>query len=109
MLTTHFGVVSGLQIRLPQTTKMFLDNRENNVTVIIDRSGQIFLEGAKLDPKELGERLKTLAKEKKSIQLILQADKDVKHGFVVQAMDVAKSAGIQSIVIAAQWKSDKVM
>jgi biopolymer transport protein ExbD len=109
MLTTHFGVVSGLQIRLPQTTRMMLDSRENNVTVTIDKSGQIFFEGAKLDAKELGERLKTLAKEKKTIQLILQADKDVKHGFVVQAMDVAKSAGIQSIVIAAQWKSEKMM
>ena len=57
----------------------------------------------------LGERLKTIVHEKKSIQLVLQADKDVKHGFVVQAMDIAKSAGVRSIVIAAQWKVDKVM
>ena len=108
MLTTHFSVVSGLEIRLPQATRMILDPRENNVNVVIDRSGEIYLEGKKLDPKELGERLKTLVAEKKSIQLVLQADKDAKHGFVVQAMDIAKSAGVQSLVIAAEWKSDKV-
>lgn len=109
MLTTNFSVVSGLEIRLPQATRMILDPRENNVNVMINRSGEIYLEGKKLDSKELGERLKTLVREKKSIQLVLQADKDAKHGFVVQAMDIAKSSGVQSIVIAAEWKSDKVL
>jgi biopolymer transport protein ExbD len=109
MLTTNFSVVSGLEIRLPQTTRMILDPKENNVNVVINRSGEIYLEGKKLDSRELGERLKALVTEKKSIQLVLQADKDAKHGFVVQAMDIAKSSGIQSIVIAAEWKSDKVL
>lgn len=109
MLTTNFSVVSGLEIRLPQATRMVLDPRENSVNVLINRSGEIYLEGKKLDSRELGERLKTLVVEKKSIQLVLQADKDAKHGFVVEAMDIAKSSGIQSIVIAAQWKSDKVL
>jgi biopolymer transport protein ExbD len=109
MLTTNFSVVSGLEIRLPQATRMILDPRDNNVNVVINRSGEIYLEGKKLDPKELGERLKALVTEKKSIQLVLQADKDAKHGFVVQAMDIAKSSGVQSIVIAAEWKSDKVL
>jgi biopolymer transport protein ExbD len=109
MLTTNFSVVSGLEIRLPQATKMILDPRENNVNVVINRSGEIYLEGKKLDPRELSERLKALVAEKKSIQLVLQADKDAKHGFVVQAMDIAKSSGVQSIVIAAEWKSDKVL
>jgi len=109
MLTTNFSVVSGLEIRLPQATRMILDPRDNNVNVVINRSGEIYLEGKKLDPRELGERLKALVTEKKSIQLVLQADKDTKHGFVVQAMDIAKSSGVQSIVIAAEWKSDKVL
>jgi biopolymer transport protein ExbD len=47
--------------------------------------------------------------EKDLIQVVLQADRDVKHGVVVQAMDVAKTAGVRSIVIAANWKSDKVL
>jgi biopolymer transport protein ExbD len=46
-------------------------------------------------------------REKGNLQLILQADQDVKHGRVVEAMDVAKSVGVQSIVIAAQWKAQK--
>jgi biopolymer transport protein ExbD len=107
-VTTQFDIASGVHIRLPTVSNIVKEQQENRVVVIMDASGQIFLEGKKLDPKMLGERLKALVKEKKSIQLVLQADKDAKHGFVVQAMDIAKSAGVQSIVIAAQWKIDKV-
>ena len=46
--------------------------------------------------------------EKGNLQLVLQADKDVRrHGTVVEAMDVAEWVGVQSIVIAAQWKAQK--
>jgi biopolymer transport protein ExbD len=39
--------------------------------------------------------------------VILQADKDVSHGKVVQIMDLAKTAGAHSIIIAARWKPEK--
>ena len=55
----------------------------------------------------LQKRLEYLVNEKGMLFLILQADKDVKHGRVVQVMDLAKTAGIHSIVIAARWKSEK--
>jgi len=40
--------------------------------------------------------------------MVLQADKDASHGKVVQLMDVAKSAGINSIIIAARWKAEEL-
>jgi biopolymer transport protein ExbD len=39
----------------------------------------------------------------------LQADKDVKHGRVVEIIDLAKTAGVRAVIIAARWKSGKVM
>lgn len=109
MVTSHFDVASGVRIQLPQVAKMIYDQHDNKVTVVIDKSGQAYLEGKKIDMKALGERLKKLVQEKDLIQVVLQADRDVKHGIVVQAMDVAKTAGVRSIVIAAHWKSDKVL
>jgi len=35
----------------------------------------------------------------------VQADSDVKHGKVVEIMDLAKSVGVNSIIIAARWNS----
>jgi biopolymer transport protein ExbD len=109
LVTSHFDVASGVRIRLPQVASMLYDQKDTRVSVLLDPSGQAFLEGKKVDLKDLGERLKSIVKEKTQVQLVLHADRDVKHGFVVQTMDAAKSAGVHSIVIAAQWKSDKVM
>jgi biopolymer transport protein ExbD len=57
--------------------------------------------------KTLQDRLRKLVKEKGIFQVILQADKDVSHGKVVQIMDLAKTAGAHSIIIAARWKPEK--
>jgi biopolymer transport protein ExbD len=88
---------------------MIYDQHENKITVVIDKSGQAYLEGKKMDMKTLSERLEALVQEKDLFQVVLQADKDVRHGVVVQTMDIAKRAGVRSIVIAAHWKSDKVL
>jgi len=108
MVTSHFDVASGVRIELPKVARMTHDQRESKVTIIIDRGGQSYLEGEKIDMKKLGERLRNLVQEKNEVQLVLQADKDSRHGVVVQAMDVAKTAGVRSIIIAAQWKAEKI-
>jgi biopolymer transport protein ExbD len=108
-VTTQFDIASGVRIRLPAVSSIIQEEQDGKINMLIDASGQIHLEGNRIDLKDLGERLKTIVKEKKAVQLVLQADKDTKHGLVVQAMDVAKSSGVQSIIIAAQWKSDKVL
>jgi biopolymer transport protein ExbD len=107
MVTSHFDVASGIRIKLPQISRVIFDPQDSRVTVLIDPSGQAYLEGRALDLEALGERLRELVEERNTVQLILQADKDVKHGVVVEAMDAAKTAGVQSIVISAQWKPQK--
>lgn len=42
------------------------------------------------------------------MSVVLQADKDVSHGKVVQIMDIAKNSGINSIIIAARWKAEEL-
>ena len=108
MVTSHFDVASGVRIRLPEVAKKIFNQEEDKITLVIDKSGGIYLKGKKVEMKILRKRLKNLVKDKDLVHLFLQADKDVKHGRVVQVMDLAKSAGVHSIIIAARWKSDKV-
>jgi biopolymer transport protein ExbD len=104
-ISYHFDIASGVQISLPKMSKTISsDENENRVTLIIDKSAQIYLEGQKIDLKTLQERLQGYIQEQGLIKLVLQADKDVSHGSVVEVMDVAKNAGVYSIIIAARWK-----
>ena len=109
MVTSHFDIASGVRINLPKVAKRVINDDRNKVTLIIDKSAQTYLEGKKIEPKVLMQKFKDLIDEKGLIHLVLQADKDVSHGKVVEIMDLAKSAGVHSIIIAARWKSENLL
>ncbi|HDH87696.1 MAG: biopolymer transporter ExbD [Deltaproteobacteria bacterium] len=108
MLTSHFDIISGIDIKLPDISERGSDRAINTIAVALDKKGNCYLQKKKVTLRELYLRLKDLSKEKK-INLILNADRDVTHGHVVRIMDLAKKAGINSIVIAAQWREERVL
>jgi len=108
MVTSHFDVASGVQIRLPKVAQKIFSEKTTRIILLMDSSGDIYLEGKKIALETLKTRLEEIVKEKESVHLVLQADKDARHGRVVETMDLAKAAGVRSIIIAAQWKSGKV-
>ena len=107
MVTSHFEVITGIDIRLPDITERESDQFPDTMIVAIDKTGDCYLKKEKVTLKDLYLRLKGSTEQKK-ISLILQADRDVKHGHVVRIMDLAKKAGVASIIIAAQWEPEKV-
>jgi len=107
MLTSHFETISGIDISLPDILEKGPDRSADNIVLALDRTGNCYLQGEKVTLKNLYLRLKEMSKEKR-IGLMLKADKDVRHGLVVSIMDLAKDAGVSSIIIAAQWKPEKV-
>ncbi|MBN2062712.1 MAG: biopolymer transporter ExbD [Deltaproteobacteria bacterium] len=110
MVTSHFDIASGVKIDLPLVGKKIVsEENEDRITLIIDKSGNSYLEGEKIEHDKIEERLKNLVNDKGLIYLILQADKDVSHGKVVEIMDLAKGIGIHSIIIAARWKSKELI
>ena len=110
MITYHFDIVSGARIDLPKVINKTMEEEADRITLsritlIISKSAEIYIGGKKFDQKSLAKELQSLVKEKGISSVILQADKDVSHGNVVEIMDIAKSAGIDSIIIAARWKA----
>ena len=107
MLTSHFETISGIDIRLPDITEKGRDRSDDTVVVVLDKAGTCYLQEEKVTLKDLYVRLQQMTQENK-VSLMLQADQDVRHGLVVKVMDLAKNAGVNSIVIAAQWEPEKV-
>ncbi|MBW2077278.1 MAG: biopolymer transporter ExbD [Deltaproteobacteria bacterium] len=108
MLTSHIEIIPGIDITLPDITERVSDTSTENVIVALDKEGNYYFNKEMIGLKELFRRLKETAQPTKT-HLILQADRDVKHGQVVRVMDMAKKAGIQSIVISAQWEPEKIL
>lgn len=109
LVTYHFDLASGVPIQLPKVAAKNFDEVREKVTVLIDKSGQLYLKGSKLDLSALRTELKGIVQKEGLVSLVLQADKDVPHGIVVEAMDAAKTAGIRTIIIAAQWRPERLL
>ena len=107
MVTSHFEIITGIDISLPDVTERGPNQFPDTMIVAIDRKGDCYFKEERVTLKDFYRRLKG-SSEQKRINLILQADRDVRHGHVVRIMDLAKKAGITSIIIAAQWEPEKV-
>jgi biopolymer transport protein ExbD len=107
LLTSHFEIISGIDIKLPDISERGSDELTDNMIVAIDKAGNCYLKEEKVTLKDLYLRLRGNTEQKK-VNLILQADRDVKHGHVVRIMDLAKKAGVASIIISAEWEPEKV-
>jgi biopolymer transport protein ExbD len=104
MLTSHFHVASGLPIRLPKIAQKAYDSDRHKIILVIDRNGRIYFKGKKIDLEKLDSKLRSIVEKDGLVHLLLEADREVKHGRVVQIMDLAKKAGVSSIIIAARWE-----
>ncbi len=99
VLSSTFIVQPGIKINLPQTVSTENPTRKDLV-VIIARDLRIFVNNDQVTFESLWGRLIEELKFQRQGTLVLRADRDVSHGFVVRIMDVAKQAGAKRIAIA---------
>lgn len=101
MVTTHSPSVSGLSISLPETGADHRGGENPTVAMTIDGTGKLLLDGVLIEPGALAGELARLRSGDGPFHLLLEADRNVSHGRVVEVMDTAKQAGAASITIAA--------
>ncbi len=91
--------ITFLAVRLPEAEKG-QTQRLLAARVQILPNGSYLLEGKPADLKTIEEFLK----ERKPKILVIEADEDTPHKFVVYAMDRAKKAEVQDLVISVKKK-----
>lgn len=101
MLTSTFVLQPGIEIRLP--TAVTRDLKEAKELIItVTKNGELYLNRERVTPVSLYHRLDRAFRNHDLI--IIMADRDVKHHYVIEAMDIAKQAGIKKIAIATEVK-----
>jgi biopolymer transport protein ExbD len=99
--TLSMTINRGLPVNLPTAASSQKDLRENlNLTLMQD--GSIFLNKEPVTMQDLGPRIKTALAAEPELMVILNADGDVRHQAVVEAMDELRSAGVARLAIAVK-------
>ena len=104
-----FLIISSLYLTRVETVSVELPKASNSITqkkkfinISIDKSGNLFINKIRTELQDLKVKLVNLTNENKNL-VVLNADKNVSHGYVISVLDVLRS--IDGLKLAISTKS----
>jgi biopolymer transport protein TolR len=95
-------LASSVRLDLPKTDAAKPGDAPLFVTVVLDKSGQAFVDDKPATPEQLAQRLAQAAKANPDTEIQLRADAGVPYGRVVEIMGAAQKAGLNRIGFVAE-------
>jgi biopolymer transport protein ExbD len=96
MVTTPLVVSQALKVELPKS-KTSSPTESETLGLAITTSGAFVLNGQTLAKEALFEAVKIRHQKNPGLQVVIAADMDTPHRFVIQAMDTVKRAGVDKL------------
>ncbi len=102
MVSTTFTHESEIKVDLPKASEQVIENRKDPIELVIDAEGRFFLNGDLITAQLPGLKiaLKRAAGGNEEPSLVIRADANTAHHFVVRAMDAAAQVGLVRMSIA---------
>lgn len=101
LLTTHFIADEGIRVNLPVAGAV-VPQVNPEVTIHIDRSGQVYFQEDPVDLPALLNRLRAITSGSNRPVVVVKADRTVIVDKVVAVMDIAKAAGAEKLLLATE-------
>ncbi|MBS0317401.1 MAG: biopolymer transporter ExbD [Proteobacteria bacterium] len=95
-------LASSIRLDLPRTGAASPSDAPRFVTLVVDKTGQAFLDDAPVTQAELAAALARIAARNPDTEVQLRADQAVLYGRVVQVMGAAQQAGLDRIGFVAE-------
>jgi biopolymer transport protein ExbD len=99
IVTTSFVKEAGIDVNKPKAAQA-TKKKNANIFIAIRGNGEIWMDKRQVDVERVAANIERLLAEQPTEIVIIQADKDAKHGVVVKVMDQIKASGIDKISIA---------
>ncbi|MCZ6713180.1 MAG: biopolymer transporter ExbD [Deltaproteobacteria bacterium] len=101
IVTASFVKESGIDIDRP-TAATAVRKERGNILVAITSTDQIWIDRRQVDIRAVRANIERLHAENPQGAVVIQADRLSKNGLLVEVLDAAKLAGVESISIAAE-------
>jgi biopolymer transport protein ExbD len=94
----------GIKLELP-SAQTAAAVEEKDYVLFVDKESKMFLNDQQVGMENLENKIKEALPAMKNQTMVLKADQDISHGFVVKVMDVARRSGVKKLIIGT--KSEK--
>jgi biopolymer transport protein TolR len=91
----------GVDVALPQAQAKPLEPK-SGLVVTVDRTGQIFVDDAKMSYDEFKANFRSLSAQKGKDGVYLRADAGVPYGTVVRVLAIMRNTGVGDVGLVAQ-------
>ena len=92
IVTTSFVKEAGIEVNKPKAAQA-TKQKNANIFIAIRNDGAIWIDKQQVDVERVSAKIESLLAEQPTDVVILQADKEAKHGTVVKVMDQIKATG----------------
>ncbi|WP_311222358.1 MULTISPECIES: biopolymer transporter ExbD [unclassified Acidovorax] len=100
-------LASSIRLDLPRADGTASGAAPQSLTLVLDRTGQVFVNDQELDADALAQRLAQTAQERPGTEIQLRADAAVPYGRVVEVMGAAHAAGLTRIGFVAEPRAGR--
>lgn len=104
MVSSTFLEQPGIKLELPQAQSAVVVEQKDYV-LFVDKESNMFLNDKAVGMKDLEAKIKEALPKMKDMALVLNADQEVSHGFVVRVMDIAKRSGVKKLIIGTKLEN----
>jgi biopolymer transport protein ExbD len=104
IVTTSFVKEAGIEVLKPPASKA--EKKKNaNIFIAIRENGVVWMDKREIDVERVAANIERMLAEQPTETVIIQADKNAKHGVVVKVMDAIKAAGSDLKITIAEEKT----
>jgi biopolymer transport protein ExbD len=110
LVSLSMVTLKSVKVNLPTATTATHETQRDLVNISVDKGGLIFLDQKPMGANELVTALTALRAAQPEARVFISGDRDARHGDVVRALDLVRSAGIERVAfeIREQAKGDPV-
>ena len=96
---------TGIQLDLP-SSKTTQDLKPTQITIGVQKDGAMYIDGQPYSAEAMKAKLEEAKKSSDKLAVILAGDKELTYQNTLKVMDVARSAGISQVGLAAKAESN---
>jgi biopolymer transport protein ExbD len=89
--------MKSVQVNLPTATTATAETKNDFLNITVDKAGTLFLDQKPVANNELVATLTAAQKTNATLRVFISGDSEARHGDVVHALDLVRSAGIDKV------------
>lgn len=107
IVTAKMVVTPAVPLDLPKASQS--EEVQTILSVVLPKEGSMTVDGEALSDSALSERARKALAADKELRAVIQADRAVTHGKVLEVMDTLKAAGLTRVAFGASPVSQPVL